>query len=290
MGERNRKKVLIIGAGEIGRALDFVLRQNSANQVLLWDRKPEKVKDWRPLDEAIISFEPEFIFLAVPTKAIAKVVKKVLLVRRENFCLVLLSKGLGDEGKTSLEIVQEFWLGPTVVFSGPMLAEELAQGLKAEVMIAANLPERGDRLAQCFNGTNLSLEKTTDLVGLSWCGPLKNIYAIGLGAVEAGGQGSNYKGWFIANAVKEMSQLIEFFGGRRKTAYSLAGIGDLVATGFSPYSSNYQFGISLEQKKKIDYLPEGVVAALGLKKRLEEKTGNWPLLEKIIIRVDQALK
>lgn len=275
-------RILIIGAGEIGRALNFVLKQNRANQVLLWDRRPEKVKNWRPLDEAVISFEPKSIFLAIPTRAIAEVVEKVLRVRREDFCFVLLSKGLDQEGKTPLEIIQEFWLGPTAIISGPMLAEELIQGLETGAMVAGNLPATVDQLVNLFEATNLSLEKTADLIGLSWCGPLKNIYSIGLGISAAQNRGRNYQGWFVAQAVREMIAIVKFFGGRKETVYSPAGIGDLVATGFSPDSSNYQFGFSLQKGERREKLPEGVAAAVGLKHRLGKELEQWPLLKEIV--------
>ncbi len=281
------RKVLIVGAGELGRALDFVLSQNSNNQIWIWDRKRDRSRlgskgVWTPLDGTVTRFEPDFVFLAIPTQAIDEVVATILKVRREQFCLVLLSKGLDRRGRTSLEIVQDRWLGPTALISGPMIAEELNRGLEAKALVAGNLGPEIVNLVSLFSDTNLSLSQTDDLIGLSWVGPLKNIYAIGLGITAAQEKGRNYQGWFVAQAVKEMAQLVKFLGGKRKTAYSLAGLGDLIATGFSPDSSNWQFGFALGKGEKPDRICEGVMVASGLKTRLEDKLANWPLLREIV--------
>jgi len=264
-------KILIIGKGELGTALEFVLKKNPDNEVLLKGRGFQDFVSQR-----------EVVFMAVPTKAVREVVRMVNQVKKQPLSLVVLSKGLTEEGKTALEIAQESWSGKIALISGPMLAEELIQGKEAQALVSGD----SESVINLFKGTTLSLERTDDLTGLSWTGPLKNIYAIGLGISKGEGRGSNYQGVLVQRAVSEMAQIIVHFGGRKETAYSIAGIGDLIATGFSGYSSNFNLGVNLAKGKKWSQLTEGVMAALGLRKRLSaDRVGEYPLLEEIINRL-----
>src|SRR3989338_844635 len=83
---------------------------------------------------------------------------------------------------------------------------------------------------------------TSDVRGVAVAGVLKNIYALGLGIAHALGWGENQKGWFVSRALREMARAAELLGGTRETMLGIAGLGDLVATGFSPHSHNRTTG------------------------------------------------
>lgn len=263
-------KVLIVGQGELGAALNFVLKDNPDNKIVL------KGRDF----QSSIS-QAEVILLAVPTKAVEEITKKIKDVR-SNGCLLVLSKGLTKEGKTALEVVQENWPDKIALISGPMLAEELVQGKETKALISGET----DQIITLFKNSNIIVKETDDLVGLSWAGPLKNIYAIGLGIAKGEDRGVNYRAVFIQEAVSEMAKIIESLGGNKETAFSIAGIGDLIATGFSHYSSNFKLGFDLARGKQWPKPTEGVMTILGLAIRFSsDKLDNYPLLGQIINRV-----
>lgn len=264
-----KNKILIIGKGELGTALNSVLNKNPNNNVTLWGESPD-------LPSA------EIIFMAVPTFAIEDVVNKCSKTQNKNTILVVLSKGLGKEGKTPLEVAEKGWSGKLGLISGPMIAEELLANKVGYGLVASESGEVVSKLISLFKETNLELERTDDLVGLSWLGPLKNVYAIGLGFASGEGKGMNYKGAYVTQAVDEMAQIIENFGGRKQTAYSLDGLGDLVATGFSSNSSNFEYGRSLAQNKKAGTEPEGVGVIRGLKQVLPQELNELNLLSMLI--------
>lgn len=266
----DKNKLLIVGKGELGKALVKVLSKNETNQVVLWGKEPN-------LPQA------EIVFMVVPTSSIKDVVNKCNRSQDKDTILVVLSKGLGKSGKTSLEIAKKGWLGRLGLISGPMIAEELLANKVGYGLVASESGEVVSKLISLFKGTNLELERTDDLVGLSWLGPLKNVYAIGLGFASGQSKGMNYKGTYVAQAVNEMTQIIENFGGQRKTAYSLAGLGDLIATGFSAHSSNFEYGHGLARDKKMEAEPEGVSVLKGLRKRLD---GEYPLLTELFQFID----
>ncbi len=101
------------------------------------------------------------------------------------------------------------------------------------------------------------------------CGVLKNVYAVGLGIASGLKLGSNFNGWLIAQAVHEMELVLPHLGGHSETGQSLAGLGDLIATGFSTYSTNRTCGIQLVDTGVCNMDSEGMISIPFLLNRLE---------------------
>ncbi len=82
------------------------------------------------------------------------------------------------------------------------------------------------------------LAVTDDATGVECCAALKNFFAIGVSAMQtrypdngrADGQSKNPTAAAFTQAAAEMATLCETIGGRRETAFDLAGIGDLHVT------------------------------------------------------------
>jgi len=275
---QNHNRILIVGAGEIGTALGQILEKSLENQVSFWDKDETKVENWQPFKK--ISSGKEIIFLAIPTQAVAEVLPGI----PSSAMPVILSKGLSEEGETAWEIAREVVSANLALISGPMIADELSRGESGTGLISGGA-ETVSRIVSLFQGTNLSLQPFDDLIGLSWCGPLKNIYAIVLGVAKGENKGDNYKGALVQKAISEMANIIEFLGGWKETAYTVAGIGDLVATGYNPHSANFRLGVALVTGSGWREPTEGVNAALGLKRRLGDQLANWPLLSSITERL-----
>ena len=56
--------IVIIGAGEIGRAMEKILKEkpDSPNQIFLWDKNPDKVSGQKSLEEIIVRHEQILFF------------------------------------------------------------------------------------------------------------------------------------------------------------------------------------------------------------------------------------
>jgi glycerol-3-phosphate dehydrogenase (NAD(P)+) len=63
----------------------------------------------------------------------------------------------------------------------------------------------------------------------------------------------NTKAALLTYALEEISQLIKVAGGKKHTAYELAGLGDLIGTSLCPDSRNRLFG---------EYLGKGIKSSL----------------------------
>lgn len=68
-------------------------------------------------------------------------------------------------------------------------------------------------------------------------------------------------------------------GGKAETALTVAGIGDLIATGFSKHSRNYTVGRELAIAGTCETVSEGHQSLPQLLERLDGGIERWPLLQ-----------
>lgn len=271
--------VVAIGAGEIGRAISYLLLKRGLH-VELWDRDPARSTCQRPLEEVLPG--ADYVFLCVPSWALRPVIAD-LLVRgmSRQATVVALSKGL--EAKTCKDVAevlrealprgQKFAL-----LAGPMLAEEIVQDLEAAAVAASSSKTAREGLQALFRGTGLRVEASADIRGVSLASVLKNVYAVSLGIVDGLGWGGNRKGWLTARAAAEMRAALVALKADPHTIYSAAGLADFIATGFSRYSRNHQVGDDLVHTGVITVRSEGVVALPSAIKRLGARAKRYPLL------------
>ena len=89
------------------------------------------------------------------------------------------------------------------------------------------------------------MDTTSDVAGVELGASLKNAYAIALGMCDGLGHGANTKAFFASLALDELAALSKAMGGEERTAYGLAGLGDLLTTGYSAHSRNRTLGEKL---------------------------------------------
>jgi len=132
----------------------------------------------------------------------------------------------------------------------------------------------------------VKVDTTDDLSGLELCSTLKNVYAISLGICDGMGLGANTKAFVGTLAVCEMAAICAALGGRPETVYGLAGLGDLLTTGYSQHSRNRTLGDKLGsggdwQRFLSEKTVEGVPACGAVKELTAESGLDLPLLETI---------
>ncbi len=266
-------KIVIIGVGRIGRAIEKILQNKSEPGIIieLWDKDLFKVLNQKPLAKIVPL--ADFLFLCVPTNVTREILSSILPYLNKKTLVISPSKGIEENTlKTVADILEELLLNKAqyALLFGPMLAEELAKGIIGIGVVAIKKQEVFTKIETLFINTNLLLEYSLDVRGVALAGVLKNIYAIGLGISNSLGLGGNFKGWLIQKAAKEMAEIIELLGGKKETALGSAGLGDLVATGFSVYSYNYQVGEELAKTGKCLPKSEGLISLPSILKLLGE--------------------
>jgi len=132
---------------------------------------------------------------------------------------------------------------PVGALTGPTTAAEVARGLPAAMVLAAETLTPFLREVQAaLSGPRLRLYTSDDLAGAEFGGCLKNIYAIAAGCCDGLRLGDNAKAAMITRALTEMVRVGTALGARPETFYGLSGAGDLIATCYGGWSRNRDFG------------------------------------------------
>lgn len=243
-----RVKVAVVGAGEIGTALGGLLRRRA--RVVLWDKNPRRMPQRCSLEDALK--DAVLVFLCVPSFAVVPALRAAREHLSSRCPLVALTKGLiPPRGDTVDEVLRrELGRRPRGILAGPMLAEELLRGKPGGAVLASQSAVPWRRLKPLLAGGKLKVVPSRDERGVALAGVLKNIFAIALGIAEALRLGANARGMLVQEALAEMVLMVRRLGGKASTVYSLAGVGDLVATGSSAFSSNCTLGRVLARGRR----------------------------------------
>jgi glycerol-3-phosphate dehydrogenase (NAD(P)+) len=189
----------------------------------------------------------DIVILAVPAQSSRAALLALPPETLADKPVVLSAKGL-ERGtlRRQSEILQE--IAPRAipyVLSGPSFSADVAAGRPTAVTLAGDDAERTSRLAAALAGPALRPYAADDRIGVELAGALKNIYALGCGAVEGAGLGASARSALLARGFAEMTRIVTALGGSATTLAGLAGLGDLTLTCTSIQSRNYRFGIAL---------------------------------------------
>lgn len=244
-------QVVILGYGEIGKALHRILLPQSEIIVTCWDKNRDILPEQHTL-EAIIP-TCDVLFVCVPTWTTRSALQSIHPFLDEKTIVVSTSKGFEKETCHRVDTLFPQNLpkhNPFVFLGGPMIAEEISAGL-AGIGVAASVSASARvTVARLFTHTPLVVCQTDDVAGAVLSAALKNIYALGLGICDGLSMGSNTHGALVSQAAQEMMHIIEIVGGNPRTALGPAGLGDLVATAQSENSTNYTTGTRFAKNLK----------------------------------------
>ncbi len=185
----------------------------------------------------------DLICFVVPAQTMAENAAAVAACVPPSTPLLSCSKGIESEsGRRMTEVLAAQLPGrPLAALSGPNLSREVAAGLPGATVIAS--ADRSlDAIRAAFHSASFRVYTSHDVVGVEFGGALKNIIAIAAGMVDAFGFGDNAKGALIARGLAEMSRLGVAAGAERLTFQGLAGVGDLMASSYSPLARNRRLG------------------------------------------------
>jgi glycerol-3-phosphate dehydrogenase (NAD(P)+) len=217
-------------------------------------------------------------------------------LRDSSRVVVSLAKGLepGSRKRISEVYAEELDGRPVVAVGGPALAAEVAEGLPCVAVIGSEDPPALSEATRVLSSEAYRVHATEDCAGLEICATAKNVGAIAEGIVEAMGQAreqgfKNARAALFTQAVNEMASLAVALGGRRETAYGLAGVGDLLVTSLG--GRNRQYGEMVgsgidprhaeEDMKSRGMTVEGVESARDIHAVAEERGLDLPVHEAV---------
>lgn len=274
-------KTTIIGAGEIGSAIARLI-QTSGNEVELWDANQQLVPYQKPIEQLLPSSEA--IFLCIPSWVLRVSLTQNAQLIPKTAVVIALAKGIEKETNKTMDQVMKEELGSEqqiALLGGPMLAEELNLGLLGVGVVATKKLETFKLIQTLFNGSNIRLEWVDDLRLVALQSVLKNIYSVGLGIADGLEWGFNAKGWFAAMSLREINDVIELIHDKKCSAIQTAGAGDFIATAFSPYSKNREFGHAIVKTGNCDLKSEGCVSLPQIINLLGDKISKLSIMSAI---------
>lgn len=197
--------------------------------------------------------DADVVLLGVPSRYVWGAFLKINeeLGKKPKAIIALLTKGLDDYGKLPFGIKMSNRLklegnNNFAVLSGGTPAQALADQYRAFVAsVASENLNVIKKIRRMFIGTNLATVGTTDIIGASWGGALKNAYAIKYGMIMGSRQSDLAWAYVDGLAFHEMKIFLDYAGARPKTLYSPAVAGDfrLTCVGYVDWESrNVSFG------------------------------------------------
>jgi len=208
-------------------------------------------------DIGTLSSASELVIFAVPSLHLREVAASVGPHLAPGADILSVAKGLiADESGAYQRMTEVIGAAARVetarlaALSGPNLAPEIARGLPASAVVAAEDPALAQRISRRLGRREFRLYVNRDLLGVELCGALKNIVAISAGAADALGFGDNGKAGLITRGLAEMTRVGIAAGANPLTFAGLAGLGDLVATCGSRLSRNHRLGEELARGRR----------------------------------------
>lgn len=276
----------VLGAGGWGTAFARLLWRAGLRTVL-WARRAELAQDLhrsrenreylpgvRLPDGLLVTAEiasalerAEVVFFAIPSFGMAEVAARAAPFVPAGVPLVSLAKGLEPgTGRRMSEILASSCPGhPVFALSGPSHAEEVGRDHPTVVVLAGGDPKVGGRLQEALMTPRFRVYLSEDLVGVEYCGAVKNVLAIGTGIADGLGFGDNTRAALITRGLAEMARFASSVGARPETFYGLAGLGDLVVTATSHHSRNRLVGERIGRGETLaEILPSMHMVAEGV--------------------------
>jgi len=270
--------VAVLQAGAWGTTLATILARDGGKDVVLWTRNdlhareiaahrenrrylagirvPDRVVVTADLEHAMTADD---VIVAAPSMGVRALRERVAPLLRASQRLLSATKGLADDGRRMSQLWAEVIAPERVaVLSGPNISREIAAGLPAPTVVASVDAATAIHF-QALVGTRMFRPYTNvDVVGVELCGALKNIVALGAGAIDGMGYGENAKAGFMTRGLAEIARYGFTEGANPLTVAGLAGFGDLVATCTSKHSRNRTVGELLARGVALAAIPERI--------------------------------
>lgn len=309
-----KRKIAVLGIGSWGMGLSKVLAENG-NDVLVWTRAeeidvvnemnekhqnsryfgdlvfPESIRATTDMAAAIEG--RDLVLIVIPTVGVRAVAKELNKKIKEPKIIVHASKGLerGTHERISTileEEIDEEKRKAIVALSGPSHAEEVVVQDLTSVTSASENMEIAKEVQDLFMNDYFRVYRNSDIIGVEVGAALKNIIAIGAGALKGLGYGDNATAALVTRGLAEITRLGVALGADVETFMGLSGVGDLIVTATSPHSRNWRAGKLIGEGLSIDEIQEeigmaieGLSTVIAAKELAEEKKIDMPITNAI---------
>src|SRR5574339_265838 len=183
-GIMSQKKILVLGPGSWGTALSQVLNDNG-HDVRIWGNNPQQISEINTKHTNTLYF------------------KDVVLHASKG-----LEQGTHERISTILEEeIPQKLRSEIVVVSGPSHAEETIVRDLTLITAASKRLEDAKYVQALFSNDYFRLYTNDDVIGVETAAALKNVIAVGAGALHGLGFGDNAKAAIITRGLAEITRL-----------------------------------------------------------------------------------
>ena len=252
-------KIAIIGTGAYGLALGSMFSLKN-NDIIMWSKFENEVNDLKTnkkfkgidlpknikytTDMELCIKKSDLIVIAIPVAFIKNTIEE-LKKYYHNTSILIASKGI--EQNTNLFAIDIIKNNMNVkeigVIAGGTFATDMLKREPMGLTLATSSNNLKNIVLNTLENKYLKIQTTKDIIGVEICSSVKNIMAIASGIIDGLNYGESTKYLFITEAIYEIRNLINLFGGNKKTILTYAGIDDICMTCSTANSRNYTLGV-----------------------------------------------
>ena len=278
--------ILVLGAGTFGTAIANELAINKNNNVILFSRSQDKVREInqnntnqnffpnKKLTKELTATSDindikyiDIIFIALPSSKIINTLFSIKHNFKKDVLIINLSKGLYKDGITIVEsIKKKIDIKNVITLKGPSFAVEIMEHAETLLTLGYSTSNQYRTVIKIIKNTSLNIDFTKDILGVEVLSVLKNIYALFIGVIDAKYDSPNTRFMFLTKAFSEIRIILKFLGGKEETLFLGCGFGDLCLTSLNDLSRNRTLGLLIGKdffnfnESKNDTILEGVRA------------------------------
>lgn len=304
-----KNKIGILGTGAYGIALAKMFHENNCEitmwtkfedeaKMLLETRMNSKVLPGVFIDGDIkittnlesICRNSDILVICIPSQFVKGIIEEIKDYVNNDTIFCMASKGIDNEtGKFMTDLLFDYFNEDNVtIISGPSFAIDMVTHQPTGLSIAGTNEEKVNFVIKNLANKYLKVIPTHDVIGLSVCGAIKNVFAVASGMLSGFNANPSCNAMFLTEAVHDIKTLIRELGGNDRTIMSYAGIGDLLLTCTSMKSRNFTFGYNLVTKSNEEVLEyrnnttiEGLDTLDAIKTLLKNKNIEVPIINVI---------
>ena len=294
-------KISVMGAGAFGLSFAHRLSTSSSNDVTVWTSSADKLKEYQTTGviQSVLNGHnlPQNITMTMSVQEAAHGADLIFVLPAAAYvrdicqhlksCLepqthvVVGSKGACPDGSFPAVVATEE-LGERVsAIAGPGFAIDIMENVPVGFTFATHTASAFEAAKQAFaHDDKFILDQSSDILGVELCSCIKNAAALACGALHGIGHPVSTQCLLMQRVLTDVTQMLQHIdGGSELTATSLAGVGDLILTCFSPKSRNSSFGRIVGQHgysspEAEDYLALNTVEGLTVVKRWDEMSAK----------------
>ena len=285
--------VSILGCGVYGMAIATTLLNNNI-KVKMWNKFQKEIDNLKNNYQNItfstnietITNNSDLIIIAIPVNFIEATMKEFKPYYKGQDILIA-SKGIDTKNnKFAYELVSNILNITNIgVISGGSFAIDMQNKKVLGLTLGTKTKSITTKVKQCLENNYIKIQYTTDFIGVSICGSIKNVMAIGFGILDGASYPESSRFLYLTESIYEINHLIQELKGEPSTIMSYAGLDDIMMTCTSAKSRNYSLGRLIGENKPLEIIDnykktttiEGLGTSLSIYNLAKEKNINLPI-------------